>query len=483
MTNPEDTTTRESETTGRYLVLMEDDSVAAGTRELGRVAGIRTASTADAPSLEIDFHGTDGLVLHQLGIAIITADPDQVAALTTAAGEPGPLSMLEPERRVWAISAEPTDDEAMAVDESQFTWGLQAVGANLSAATGEGIRVAVLDTGFDVAHPDFVGRAVTTSSFIQGEDIQDVHGHGTHCIGTSCGPRDPADGPGYGVAYKAEIFAGKVLSNRGSGSDGGILSGIAWAITNGCQVVSMSLGAPTRPGDPYSPVYETAATRAMAQGTMIIAAAGNESKRQNGQINPVGHPANCPSIMAVGAVDVNTAIAWFSCGTVDRRGRHRRTWCGCAFVVADPGGAQEDQRHQHGHTACRGRGRSRRAGHGRAGVGVVGATRGDGASTAVAVDGCRVRVGAGAVTGRDRGDAGERVMVTLDDAGMSRVAQVIADLREAGMEIEEVIEPIGTITGSVPIDALDAVQDVSGVDVVEPQHRSIGIPDPDSDIQ
>ncbi|CRK57421.1 Subtilisin [Alloactinosynnema sp. L-07] len=314
MTNP-----GQGGTTGRYLVLMEDDAVAAGTRELNDVAGIRTTSTADAGGVDVDFGTPDGLVLHQLGVAVVNADPDQVIALARAATQPGPIALIEEERRVYAISAQEAEPTPTA-DESLFTWGLQAVGAQLSTATGEGIRLCVLDTGFDIDHPDFAGRVVTTNSFVQNETVRDGHGHGTHCIGTAAGPRDPAKGPGYGVAYLAEIYAGKVLSNRGSGTDGGILSGIAWAITNGCPVVSMSLGAATRPGDAYSQTYETVAKRAMAQGTMIIAAAGNESRRQNGQINPVGHPANCPSIMAVGAVDVNLAIAWFSCGTVDRIG-------------------------------------------------------------------------------------------------------------------------------------------------------------------
>lgn len=155
-----------------------------------------------------------------------------------------------------------------------------------------------------------------TQSFIPDEDVHDGHGHGTHCIGTSCGPRKPDRGPGYGVAYQASIYAGKVLSNRGSGSDGGILAGISWAISNGVPIVSMSLGAATMPGQPYSRVYEQVARRALARGTLIIAAAGNESNRP-GYIAPVGHPANCPSILAVGAVDVHGAVAHFSCGSVD----------------------------------------------------------------------------------------------------------------------------------------------------------------------
>jgi len=122
------------------------------------------------------------------------------------------------------------------------------------------------------------------------------------------------------VAYEADIHVGKVLSNAGSGADGGILNGINWAITSGCAVVSMSLGAATKLGQAYSRTYERVATRALQRGTLIIAAAGNESDRREGRVNPVGHPANCPSVMAVSAIDVARKMAWFSCGTVDTVG-------------------------------------------------------------------------------------------------------------------------------------------------------------------
>ncbi|MFD1148257.1 S8 family serine peptidase [Saccharothrix hoggarensis] len=311
-------------TTGRYLVLLEDKSVAAGVREMNRVAGISAATTADATTAE-QLDTTDGVIFQDLGIAVVNATPDQVAQLTRAAEAPGPIAVVEAERVLQAYTAPPETgaDEAAApaVDESVFTWGLQAVGANLSSATGKGVRVAVLDTGFTVAHPDYAGRVVITQSFIQGEAVDDAHGHGTHCVGSAAGPRQPASGgPGYGVAHEAEIYAGKVLSNAGFGSDSGILAGIEWAIANGCAVVSMSLGASVQPGTPHSQIFEQAATRALAKGTLIVAAAGNESRRP-GRINPVGHPANCPSILAVGAIDVQRAMGFFSCGTVDHIGQ------------------------------------------------------------------------------------------------------------------------------------------------------------------
>lgn len=309
--------TAASGTTGRYLVLMEDDWTEA-PRELSRVAGIQAADSAEvglAPSL----WEADGLMMRELGVALVTADDDQFAALRRAAAEPGPIALVEAERHVFAIGA-PALQESAEVDEIAFTWGLQAVGAPGSTATGEGVRVAVLDTGLDLKHPDLAGRTVESSSFVRGEAVQDGHGHGTHCIGTSCGPRDPDTGPGYGVAYRADIHAGKVLSDEGSGADGGILSGISWALTNGCAVVSMSLGARVAPNTPFSPTFERIAARALSRGTLIIAAAGNDSRRAKGHIDPVGHPANCPSILAVGALDARMRVADFSCGTVDRIG-------------------------------------------------------------------------------------------------------------------------------------------------------------------
>jgi subtilisin family serine protease len=327
------------------------------------------ASTADFSGVGVTTEGlggADGLVFESLGVAVVDAQPDQAGALV-AAGDSGVLA-VEPERIVHAIGETalsglappralagtfsshgvqldyvrgyrdalvslydglaggapgggPAASEAAAplFSEEEVTWGLQAAGVPASRFTGRGVRVAVLDTGFDAGHPDFVGRAITLQSFIEGETAQDGHGHGTHCIGTALGADRPTTLPRYGIAYGAEIFAGKVLSNAGSGTDAGILAGIQWAITNRCAVVSMSLGAPVAIGQTYSRVFETAARRALRAGTLIIAAAGNESERP-GFVAPVGHPANCPSILAVGALDSRLQVAVFSCGGLNPQG-------------------------------------------------------------------------------------------------------------------------------------------------------------------
>lgn len=192
------------------------------------------------------------------------------------------------------------------------TWGLQAIKAVFSRNSGLDVGVAVLDTGFDLEHPDFRDRSITHRSFITGETAQDGHGHGTHCVGTACGPLEPEFLPRYGIAYRAKIFAAKVLNDEGVGREGEVLAGMNWAINNRCRVISMSLGTPVRRGESYSPYFEQVAQRALAQGSIVIAAAGNESRRDMNILNPVSHPANCPSILAVAAVDPNLRVAFFS---------------------------------------------------------------------------------------------------------------------------------------------------------------------------
>jgi subtilisin family serine protease len=327
-----------TETTGRYLVLLPEESTSEGIRALTDTTGVR----------EID-----DSALSNIGVAVVSLDPDRVQSLNAAVAGDAPILAVEPERIVYAIGASlistdtgnylqgykdgvtnlvDTLTNGGSTSQPQLTtsdfsdgttsWGLQATKVVSSRYGGLGIKVAVLDTGLDLNHPDLVSRTITSQSFITGEEVQDLQGHGTHCIGTSCGllnPSDPSAPMRYGVAYNAEIFVGKVLSNRGSGADGGILAGIDWAISNGCQIISMSLGAATSLGDTYSEIYEEVAKRALSKGTLIIAAAGNESDRPS-PANPVGHPANCPSIMAVAALDKYLKIASFSNGSINPDG-------------------------------------------------------------------------------------------------------------------------------------------------------------------
>ncbi|MDB4914129.1 MAG: peptidase and in kexin sedolisin [Gemmatimonadetes bacterium] len=350
--------------TGRYLVLFDENDSEPGVRRLESVAGVSLSSSEAAPKRRTA--RPHDIVFDAINVGLVTMAPDQMHEFSVASleAESGIVAM-EPERILYALSdmragvlpdtapllegapgwtreylagyrdgvtsvidhllqsegRQPTlFGESLAdFDERAFTWGLQATGVSNSALTGRGISVAVLDTGLSLRHPDFAGRVLTAQSFVAGLTPDDRHGHGTHCIGTACGSAKPGQLPRYGVAYGAEIFAGRVLSDQGSGAEGDILNGLNWAITNGCVVVSMSLGASVSPNQPFNTVFEGAARRALAKGTLIVAAAGNDSRRP-ASTRPVSHPANCPSVMAVGSVSRKGAVSSFSNGGVNPNG-------------------------------------------------------------------------------------------------------------------------------------------------------------------
>ena len=123
--------------------------------------------------------------------------------------------------------------------------------------TGEGVTIAVVDTGIDGSHPAFGDRVVKFADFISGDNstAYDDHGHGTHCAGTAAGGTVTVDYSGdqyevaLGVAPGANLIGAKVLNDAGSGPFNTILSGAQWAIDNGADVVSMSLGAYISPGE------------------------------------------------------------------------------------------------------------------------------------------------------------------------------------------------------------------------------------------
>ncbi|AFZ50895.1 S8 family serine peptidase [Dactylococcopsis salina] len=162
--------------------------------------------------------------------------------------------------------------------------------------TGEGMVVAVLDTGIDRNHPDLFDNIWENSGEIpnNGEDddgngfvddvygwnfagnkndTSDLQGHGTHVAGTIAG-RD--DGVGVtGVAHNAQIMPVKVLGDDGFGTYQGIANGIVYATQNGADVINMSLGGPNP-----SPIIEDAIEYAVDQGVIVISAAGNEAQEE-----------------------------------------------------------------------------------------------------------------------------------------------------------------------------------------------------------
>lgn len=221
-------------------------------------------------------------------------------------------------------------------------WGISAVKADESPFAGAGVTVAVLDTGVEAAHPAFAGVTVVEADF-SGSGNGDRQGHGTHCAGTILGRE--VEGTRIGVATGAtSLLAGKVLTDDGSGDSDMIFRGIQWALQQNADVISMSLGfdfpgmvqrlvGQSWPADlatslaleayrgnlrMFDALMEMVEARAaFGQGTVLVAAAGNESRRE---VDPnyeiaVSIPAAAQGIVAVGALAAGTSgltIAPFS---------------------------------------------------------------------------------------------------------------------------------------------------------------------------
>ncbi len=256
-----------------------------------------------------------GAAYDELGVAVIDhPEVDVSANIANALMERDEVEERLPEFYVFTDAGPPFADTA---NES---WGRQATGADGSSVTGKGVRVAVLDTGIDSGHPDVSGNVVASRSFVLGESVDDINGHGTHCAGTIAGSRTLQSTPQYGVAPDVELVIAKVLSNGGFGRQRDILRGMLWAAQQGAQVISMSLGRPNTVGAPHDPAYERAAAFALSNGSLVVAAAGNESARRFGHVAPVGSPADSPSAVAVAAVDQALDVADFSNGGINGGG-------------------------------------------------------------------------------------------------------------------------------------------------------------------
>ncbi|MEL7011462.1 MAG: S8 family serine peptidase [Cyanobacteria bacterium J06588_4] len=338
-----DSSTNQVETTGRYIVLLPEEELSFGVSALSDLTGN---------------NDIDDSMVSNLGVAALELDPDQLKYLSNSASRRQRILAIRPEQYMYATTNSSSeylrgykDGVSSLIDNlnnnqtgfskqansSAFlngnaTWGLEATNVINSTYSGRGIKVAVLDTGLDLNHPDFSTRLIESESFIDGESVQDRSGHGTHCIGTACGSiisSDPSSKMRYGIAYNAEIFACKVLNDQGRGPERSVFRGINWAIQNDCHIISMSLGSKVKPGETFDPIYEDIARRALNKGVLIVAAAGNRSNRP-GNINPVDRPANSPSIMAVAALDSELGVSFYSNGSVNLNGG--------SVDIAAPGG-------------------------------------------------------------------------------------------------------------------------------------------------
>jgi serine protease len=240
-----------------------------------------------------------GQVTRQLNIVNGVAVSMSAAAVEQLRRDPA-VAYVEPDGIAYAQGTVSGSVKANMEEAQIVPYGIDMVKAPQAWAKsrGAGVRVAVLDTGIDLNHPDN-GNLLLTKSFIPGETVQDGGGHGTHVAGTVAAADN---GLGVvGVAPDADLLIGKVLSNAGSGSYSGIIAGVDWAVASGANVINMSLG-----GTAGSAAMETAINNATAAGVLVVVAAGNSNT------SAPHYPAYYTNSFAVGSLTETKARSDFS---------------------------------------------------------------------------------------------------------------------------------------------------------------------------
>ena len=196
--------------------------------------------------------------------------------------------------------------EIISVQDAQqkCNWGITAF--NLpkmwQSSQGEGVKVAVIDTGCDLQHPDLVENLLSGKNMInEKKDPIDGNGHGTHVAGIICASNN--DFGVVGVAPKCKVIPIKVLDDNGNGDLITVANGIKWAIEQKVDFITLSLGSP-------SPVQQVrkAIQAAEAKGIVTFCAAGNA-----GKTHEIFYPANYPETIGIGSIDQNLERSGFSC--------------------------------------------------------------------------------------------------------------------------------------------------------------------------
>lgn len=196
------------------------------------------------------------------------------------------------------------EDVLSVMDASQkFGWSITAfdLPKTWEATQGEGVKVAVLDTGIDLNHPDLKENILPGINIINPKKSpQDDGKHGTHCAGIICASNNN-EGM-VGVAPKAKVIPVKVLDSQGNGDLLVVAKGIRWAVDNGADIITMSLGAPF----PLQNIRK-AIQYAESKGIVTFVAAGNM-----GISKEILYPANYPETISIGSIDENFQRSDFS---------------------------------------------------------------------------------------------------------------------------------------------------------------------------
>merc|ERR1711881_815729 len=205
-----------------------------------------------------------------------------------------------------------------------------------SADGGEGVDVYVIDTGTNIAHVDFEGRASWGKTIPANDADEDGNGHGTHCSGTVAGKK-------YGVAKKANVIAVKVLRSNGSGTMSDVVKGVEYAAESHSSKMAAAKdgkhkgfkgsAANMSLGGGKSPILDQAVNAAVDAGIHFAVAAGNDNADSCNY-----SPAAAKNAVTVGASTLADERAYFSnygtCNDIFAPGLNiQSTWIGSKYAV------------------------------------------------------------------------------------------------------------------------------------------------------
>lgn len=199
-----------------------------------------------------------------------------------------------------------TREEVLSIQDVEQKMGWEITSFDLpetwKTTQGEGVKVAVLDTGADLDHDDLVCNLLPGKNFVnKNASPNDDQGHGSHVCGTICACNNNIGM--VGVAPKTKVIPVKVLDKNGSGQPKDVAEGIYWSVDQGVDFITMSLGSP----NPIKPVHD-AIKYAISKKVVVWCAAGNAGKTHN-----IFYPAAYKETIGIGAIDKNFDRANFSC--------------------------------------------------------------------------------------------------------------------------------------------------------------------------
>jgi subtilisin family serine protease len=177
------------------------------------------------------------------------------------------------------------------------------------------VKVAVIDSGIDAGHPEFVGRIAAGRSFVGTPWSVDTEGHGTFVAGEIAA--NPFNGEGIaGMAFNAQLLIAKVVRADGSVSLPGEVAAIHWAVDQGARVINLSLGGVRDPLDPrldsYSPLEQAAVDYAYSKGVVVVAAVGNGPQSPATPWPFAHYPSALPHVIGVSAVRRDGSVPPYS---------------------------------------------------------------------------------------------------------------------------------------------------------------------------